>query len=55
MSAGVFIPGQAQMITEIKNKLKAMFKEPWNNVIIAITKAQMYPNNFEPDEVLEMA
>jgi len=43
------------MINEIKSKLKSMFKEPWFNVVIAITKAQMYPNNFDPDEVVSMA
>lgn len=54
VSAGVFVPGNNLMVTEIKAKLKSMFKEPWFNVVIAVTKAQMYPNNFDEDEVLSM-
>jgi len=55
VSAGVFVPGNSLMITEIKTKLNFMFKEPQFNVVIAITKAQMYPNNFDEDEVISMA
>ena len=39
ISAGVFLPENSKMITEVKNKLKSMFREPEKNVVIAITKA----------------
>ena len=42
VSASILLPDNARLITEIKNKLESMFKEPQKHVVIAVTKAQMF-------------
>lgn len=55
VSAGVLEPSATKLITEIKNMLNCMFKNPEKNVIVALTKANMYPNLFDEDEVVDIA
>lgn len=55
VSAGVFDPSNTKLIKEIKSKLEFMFDKPEENVVIAVTKAHMFQDFFDEDEVLDIA
>lgn len=55
VSAGVFDPSNTKLIKEIRSKLEFMFDKPEENVVIAVTKAHMFQDFFDEDEVLDIA
>lgn len=55
VSASILLPDNARLITEIKNKLENMFREPEKHVVIAVTKAQMFSSQMDPDDIVEIA
>ena len=44
VSASILLPDNARLITEILKKLKNMFKDPENHIVIAVTKVEMFEN-----------
>lgn len=55
VSAGVFTPENSKMITEIKSKLNDMFAAPEKHVLIAVTKAKLFEQSFDEEDIIPMA
>jgi len=56
VSATILLPENQKMLTNIKEKLNNMFKEPEKNIVIGITKSRMVETQLgDEEDVIKVA
>lgn len=55
VQASILEPTNAEILRQVKAKLKDMFLEPEKNLVIGITKCRMVEETFDKDELVDVA